>query len=39
MYGFFVTRARELLEDIGVLDKPFITANQRYEKKKIRISY
>jgi DNA repair protein RadA len=27
-------RAREILEDIGVFDKPFITANQIYEKRK-----
>jgi DNA repair protein RadA len=27
-------RAREILEDIGVLDKPFITANEIYEKRK-----
>ena len=27
-------RAREILEEIGVFDKPFITANQIYEKRK-----
>ena len=27
-------RAREILEDIGVLDKPFTTANEIYEKRK-----
>ena len=27
-------KARETLEDIGVFDKPFITANQIYEKRK-----
>ncbi len=27
-------RAREILEDNGVFDKPFITANQIYEKRK-----
>ena len=27
-------RAREILEDKGVFDKPFITANQIYEKRK-----
>ena len=27
-------RAREILEDIGVLDKPFTTANKIYEKRK-----
>lgn len=27
-------RARELLEEIGVLDKPFTTANEIYEKRK-----
>lgn len=31
---FLCNRARELLEDIGVFDKPFITANQLYEKRK-----
>jgi DNA repair protein RadA len=28
-------RAREILEDIGVLDKPFTTANEIYEKRKL----
>ena len=28
-------RAREILEDNGVFDKPFITANQIYEKRKL----
>ena len=28
-------RAREILEDKGVFDKPFITANQIYEKRKL----
>lgn len=28
-------RAREILEDIGVLDKPFTTANVIYEKRKL----
>lgn len=27
-------RAREILEEIGVLDKPFTTANEIYEKRK-----
>ncbi|MDW0227917.1 MAG: hypothetical protein QOC23_09805, partial [Nitrososphaeraceae archaeon] len=27
-------KAREILEEIGVFDKPFITANQIYEKRK-----
>lgn len=27
-------RAREILQDIGVLDKPFTTANEIYEKRK-----
>lgn len=31
---FLCNRARELLEDIGVFDKPFITASQLYEKRK-----
>lgn len=31
---FLCNKARELLEDIGVFDKPFITANQLYEKRK-----
>lgn len=28
-------RAREILEEIGVFDKPFITATQIYEKRKL----
>ncbi|HZO11496.1 MAG TPA: hypothetical protein VFB48_05210, partial [Nitrososphaeraceae archaeon] len=28
-------RAREILEDIGVFDKPFITATQIYQKRKL----
>ena len=28
-------RAREILEEIGVLDKPFTTANEIYEKRKL----
>ena len=28
-------RAREILEDIGVFDKPFTTANEIYEKRKL----
>ena len=28
-------RAREILQDIGVLDKPFTTANEIYEKRKL----
>ena len=31
---FLCNKARELLEDIGVFDKPFITATQLYEKRK-----
>ena len=31
---FLCNRARELLEDVGVFDKPFITASQLYEKRK-----
>lgn len=30
-------RAREILEEIGVFDKPFITANQIYEKENLNI--